>query len=308
MSFRELFSEHVLSLDRLRAFLDVVDAGSIVKAAGGDPNRQSQYSRQIKELEVFFGATLTTRKGRRITFTEEGERLARLIRSSFESLADFRADSRNEQRRTSVAAGASVIEWLLAPVLAECRATLGNVLMETRTMRSGDVVRALDDGQTDFGIIRSDAVTPSLSVEVIGEIGYSLFAPRSLAVSGNPRSGKAWEQLLSNLPQARLVEGGRLRRAIDEAHEALLIRPQIVAETTSLLQLAALVNQGQCAAILPQTAKSSFSTDEVTAIPLTGFLNYQRKLCLVWQASRLKKRGWGDAQARAIAISLRKRI
>ena len=72
---KELFSEHGLSLDRLKSFLDVVEAGSIVKAAAGDTNRQSQYSRQIKELEVFFGAELTKRRGRRIEITEEGERL-----------------------------------------------------------------------------------------------------------------------------------------------------------------------------------------------------------------------------------------
>ena len=33
---KELFSEHGLSLDRLKSFLDVVEAGSIVKAAGSD--------------------------------------------------------------------------------------------------------------------------------------------------------------------------------------------------------------------------------------------------------------------------------
>ena len=38
-------------MERLKTFLEVAQAGSIVGAAGGDCVRQSQYSRQIKELE-----------------------------------------------------------------------------------------------------------------------------------------------------------------------------------------------------------------------------------------------------------------
>ena len=157
MNYSKLFAEHGLSLDRLKSFLDVVEAGSIVKAAGGDTNKQSQYCRQIKELETFFSAELTRRKGRRIEITEEGQRLAKLIRDSFTVLADFRADSKNEARRAVIAGGASVIEWLIAPALADCRKALGNPILETHTLRSADVVRALDDGQIDFGILRADA-------------------------------------------------------------------------------------------------------------------------------------------------------
>jgi len=56
-----LFAENGLSLDRLRALLEVGASGSIVKATHGDPVRQSQYSRQIKELEDFFRVKLVER-------------------------------------------------------------------------------------------------------------------------------------------------------------------------------------------------------------------------------------------------------
>ena len=41
-----LFAAGGLSLERLRSFLAVAEAGSIAKAAKGDPTRQSQFSRQ----------------------------------------------------------------------------------------------------------------------------------------------------------------------------------------------------------------------------------------------------------------------
>jgi hypothetical protein len=48
--FDRLFSLAGLSLDRLRTFLRVAEAGNLSKAAQGDVTKQSQFSRQIKEL------------------------------------------------------------------------------------------------------------------------------------------------------------------------------------------------------------------------------------------------------------------
>src|ERR1051325_593529 len=63
--FQKLFAESGLSLDRLKALLEAGAAGSIAKAARGDPVRQSQYSRQIKELENFFQTKLVTETRKR---------------------------------------------------------------------------------------------------------------------------------------------------------------------------------------------------------------------------------------------------
>lgn len=304
MSYSELFAEYGLSLDRLRAFLIVVEAGSIVKAAGGDANRQSQYSRQIKELEAFFGAELTRRKGRRIEITEEGERLARLIRGSFTDLADFKADSKNEPRRAVIAGGASVIEWMVAPSIARCRASLGNPLMETLSLRSADVVRALDDGKVDFGILRGDSIPAAISRAEIGQLSYRLFVPTRLAPQSTPRSGAAWDKLLSEMPQARLLGGGRLRQAVDEAHQSLTCRPNIIAEASSLLQLAAMVKSGQCGAVLPHTARLVVG-ENAKAISPTGFFDYSRSLCVVYKETAINRRGWDKQTAEELASCLR---
>jgi hypothetical protein len=45
-----LFSERVLSPDRLTVLIEVRDASTIAQAAPSDPVRQSQYSRQLREL------------------------------------------------------------------------------------------------------------------------------------------------------------------------------------------------------------------------------------------------------------------
>ena len=304
MSYKELFSEHGLSLDRLRSFLEVVDAGNIVKAAGGDSNKQSQYSRQIKELEAFFGAELTTRKGRRITITEEGERLSRLIRSSFENLSDFRADSRNEPHRAVIAGGASIIEWILAPQLPKCRQALGSPILETRSMRSADIIRALDDRSIHFGVLREDAAPPSVSKHVLGEIEYRLFLPTELNPGTPPKSHASWEKLFTTLPLARPVEGGRLRSCIDEAFQSSFIRPQIIAECTSMIQQAAMVQHGHCAAILPMTARATLG-EHIRDITLTGFLDYRRTLCLVYKGSVIEQKNWDSKHTKSLTKTLK---
>lgn len=297
---RSLFEDKGLSLDRLRSFLEVVESGSIARAAGQDANRQSQFSRQIKELEIFFGAELTRREGRRIAITEEGERLARIIRNSFTELSDFRADSQHEKRRLTIAAGASVIEWLLPSAFQTIRAELGGPLIEARHCRSAEVVRGLDDGRIDFGILRADILPRSITSVPIGTVMYRLFVPKELAPERRPNNIKRWEQFLEQLPQARLL-GGRLRRAIDEAHQAIGVRPQVVAEMSSFLQIAALVRGGTCGAILPVTASVSLPEKDFKAFGLEGFLNYQRELYLVFNRERMEKRGWSLSAVSKIA-------
>lgn len=62
--FENLFSIGGLSIERLKSFIDVAERGSIARVADGDPSRQSLISRQIGELESFFGVELTKRKGK----------------------------------------------------------------------------------------------------------------------------------------------------------------------------------------------------------------------------------------------------
>ena len=62
--YSALFSKGGLSLDRLRNFVLISEAGGLSRAAGRDPTRMSLFSKQIKELESFFGTSLTIRQGR----------------------------------------------------------------------------------------------------------------------------------------------------------------------------------------------------------------------------------------------------
>src|SRR6185436_3332087 len=108
-----------LSLDRLQAFLAITEAGGIARAAPNQPVRQSQLSRQLKELETALGRSLFVRKGRRLEPTEAGARLARVVRELKWGLAQSVATS--GQLRVRLAAGDSVLTWLVLPLLGRLR-------------------------------------------------------------------------------------------------------------------------------------------------------------------------------------------
>src|SRR5215204_5081438 len=107
--FERLFAENGLSLDRIRALLEVGAAGSIVKAAGGDPVRQSQYSRQIKELEDYFQSKLVQRQGKGIRLTSNGKELARISRFFLLGLSNFKRGCLTEEQTFRIGAGATFL-------------------------------------------------------------------------------------------------------------------------------------------------------------------------------------------------------
>ena len=88
MDKETLLSTSGLSMDRLANFCRIAEFGSLSKAAGGDPGKQSLYSRQMRELEEFFGVELKRRQGNGFAITEAGRRLAQLTRAHLAGLED----------------------------------------------------------------------------------------------------------------------------------------------------------------------------------------------------------------------------
>src|SRR4029077_18865113 len=113
--FKELLAEGGLSLDRLKNFCAIAEAGWIARAAGGAPSEQALYGRQVRELEQFFGVELTRRKGKGIEVTEQGRELARQVRAQLQSLSDFKRACARQAIEIRIASGISIVEWLLVP-------------------------------------------------------------------------------------------------------------------------------------------------------------------------------------------------
>lgn len=156
--FDSLFSERGLSLDRLKVLIEVRDAGSIAQAAPGDPVRQSQFSRQLRELSEFFGCEVARRRGKILKLTAPGERPAELAREHLRLLDDFRSACRVESVAFTIGAGDSLIQWLVIPRIGRVMQSFPGTRFATSNLRTNEIVQQLTDGRIDFGLIRRDAV------------------------------------------------------------------------------------------------------------------------------------------------------
>lgn len=256
--FEQLFDISGLSLDRMRSFLKVAEAGNLTKAARGDQVRQSQYSRQIKELEGFFGVALTRRVGRRIEITEEGRRLAMVIHRQFSELDDFRESMAGRSIRICFGSQGSVIDWLLIPRLAEMSRVLGHTIIEAEQMRTMDVVRAVADGRLDFGIVREDSLPPETKRHRLCSVGYAVFAHNALW-----KGCSSATDLVGKAPVAELLPGGQFVQRWQQWLSQAKLHPQVVARVSSFTDLARAVKQGHAAAVLPDMAAVDFDPKKI---------------------------------------------
>jgi DNA-binding transcriptional LysR family regulator len=295
--FGNLFSISGLSLERLRTFLQVVEAGNISKAALGDSTKQSQFSRQIKEIESFFGVALTRRVGRRIEITEEGQKLALVIRRQFRELDDFRESMQGRSVTVRLGSQGSVIDWLVLPRIAEVHKTLGNALVEVEQMRTLEIVRAVADGRLDFGIVREDALPKKHKRWKLGKVGYALFAANTLW-----KGRVCVEDVIRNAPMIDLLPGGQFSTHWQAWLEKEKLRPKVIARVSSFTDVAKAVQVGYAAAVLPDLAALAFDSKNFEHCSIPDLSS--RSLVLIANARSLDRAGLSDSAATKLATLL----
>jgi DNA-binding transcriptional LysR family regulator len=179
--FEKLFAEAGLSLDRLRALVQVGASGSIVRAAPGDPARQSQFSRQLKELEDFFQTALVERHGKGIRLTANGRELARISRFFLLGLSNFQRGCLTEGQTYRLGARVTFNQHFLLPLLAEWSAeTKGHVSFIVEAVAHDDVERRLHELTLDFGIISDAKISRPLKTAELGGCRLELWVPKAL--------------------------------------------------------------------------------------------------------------------------------
>lgn len=277
--FNNLFAQGGLSLDRMRSFCAVAEAGGVTRAAGGDAVRQSQFSRQIKELETFFGAELTRRQGKSIVLSSAGVRLAKIIRESFTALDDFHRGCKSEPIEFSIGAGDALLQWLLFPRLAQLHDALPTVAFQVLSLRTLDISERINNLQLDFGLVRKDAVSPLHSFEPLGMQTYSLFVP--VALLGDSKKTD-WKKIITRIPLATITGEGAFRASLEREAVKGKLRLKFSLLCSSFPQAAKALQSERYAAILPSIALAELDQNHFASIP-TPFLKSQaREICLIW--------------------------
>ena len=276
-----LLAKSGFSLERLAGFCAVASAGSIVGAARGDAVRQSLLSRQIRELEEFFGTELVRRLGRGLVLTDAGVRLATLGRSQFSAFEDFAAGCQKAPVRIAIAASESLLQWLVLPHLPALRKAAAEATFVFHHEDNIAIAARVQEGIHDFGLIRRKVARGEAGAVELGLLHEVLIAPRSLL----RRPDLTLTEALTTLPMA-IPLAGTLRSAVD----AYLTRQtkrspcqmRLAMECTSYLHSSSALKTGTCAAILPRLALTDFPEEHFAHWPLTPLKLVRHPVSLIW--------------------------
>lgn len=285
--FESLFSERGLSLDRLKVLIEVRDAGSIAQAAPGDIVRQSQYSRQLRELSEYFGCEVAQRRGKLLKLTAQGERLAELAREHLRAIADFRTECKQQSIAFSIGAGDSLIQWLVIPRLGKIVDAFPGTHFATTNLRTNEIVQQLTESRLDFGIIRKNAMAPGLKAVSLGVVRYVALVPEPLL---KHRGKVALADAFTTLPLATQTTDGQFTSGLREIAKTLGVPLTPALSCQSFPQTLAAVRTGKFWGIVPELAVPELPASTAHRIADPALHVLDREAMLAWNPRLIRVR------------------
>lgn len=271
--FKEFLQSDGLSLERLHTLVLLAESGSLTRAAGGDPGRQTRMSHHLRELGEFFHVALTERSGRTLKLSPKGLELAQIARSQLSTLQNFARSVETSEHEWKVGAGDSVLQWWLMPALGRRGLPPQWSLQNLRTVEIGTRVA---DERLDFGLVRSDSVRDGVEAAEIGTIRYAIVVPRRLL-----RGNLSTKTALAELPHATIGTDGQLTERLRKIANDLGSVFQARLKCDSLGLCLAAVRTGRYAAVLP-----TYILDEETLagveIVEADLEELSRPMSLIW--------------------------
>jgi DNA-binding transcriptional LysR family regulator len=288
MTIEELF-QRGLSLDKLRSFLAVVQAGSVTAAAKGEASRRSLMSRQVSELERTLGLELFLRQGKSLSLTESGRELALLTAGYFSEFEDLvrRATSRESHLR--VGAGASTLDALVFPRINELRRELPNTDFEFATNSTAGILSDLRQGALDIGIVRDGNLGPDLVATPCAKLEFVLVCRTDF-----DRNLPDWNlsKFLTRAPLAMIRGSGEFVSSFNNLCDELEIEPKITIRTESFDQIRQMMLAGHPAGLLPKPLAASLPATDFHLVDDSSLRCLSRQIAVVidTRMARMKDR------------------
>lgn len=233
-----------ITLEELRAWVAVVDSGSITAAAEQLEQTTSGISRALSRLESKLQTTLMHRTTRRLALTDEGAIFlehARQILTSVERAEEQIARRRETPAgRLRINANTPFMLHVIVPLLAEFRQRYPQIELELNT---DDIVIDLLEQQTDIAIRIGELRDSTLRARVLGSSATRLVAsPDYLAKHGIPDSVAALSQ--HQLIGFSQLDTHNIWPVWQQEGEFLRIKPTMTASSGETLRQLALQGLG----------------------------------------------------------------
>jgi LysR family transcriptional regulator, transcriptional activator of the cysJI operon len=208
---------NAMHVETLKTFCDLVETGSLSRAARLNLVSQSAVSQQLRALEQRYGRRLIERAPRiGARPTEAGRLLYDEVKPLLERLG---AVEQRLRARPDVVAGTvrvatvySVGLHTLPPVIKRCLADHPSVNVRLSYRRTNEVYAACLDGEIDFGIVALPTRRPQLEIAPLGHDELVIVAPPTHPIARRARCplgalhGQPFIGFDRDIPTRRLVD------------------------------------------------------------------------------------------------------
>jgi DNA-binding transcriptional LysR family regulator len=243
-----------MELHQLRYLRAVVRSGSVTVAAEAEFVSQPSVSKQLRLLEKEFGVPLFHRVGRRVIATEAGMALADCADRVFDDLSATVASVSGPESVSGgtlrMCATETVVDNLLPQALTKLRTRYPRCQVRVEMLGTDDAVKQVLANEVDLAIVALPLADSRLEVQVLLEEDVLLAVPPN-----HPWSGRAFVTMNEVLQTSDLMlsmPGHGLRALVNEASQALAIRPIPGLELRSQSALLAMVAEGGGVAFAPR--------------------------------------------------------
>jgi len=277
------------TFDQLRAFGQVVAAGSVSLAAERLNLTQPAVSLRVRQLERQLGVRLLERVGRRVAPTAAGRallphvrRIEAAVAEAMERMADHAGTAVG---RVRLGTGATACIYLLPPLLRDLRGRFPRLDIEVRTGNTPEMLKSLEANMIDIAFATLPAsgrmfeAVPVLTDEIVAVF----------AAGNEPSANGITAAELAELPLVLYEPGGNSRRVIDDWFGRAGVSPKPVMELGNIEAIKELVGAGLGCGLLPRLALRNAASGPIAARSLSPALH--RELGIVLRRDKTPDRG-----------------
>ena len=248
-----------MELRHLTTFAAAAEQQSFTRAAEVLELTQAAVSQQVKALETELGTKLFDRRGRGVSLTASGRRLAEYARQILdlaeEALCQVGDAEQHVTGHLRIATSSVPSEWLVPELLAEFRVRYPEVRESLAVSDSSLAAAAVEAGEADVGFVGELPRSSKLEAQAVAEDEFVL-----VVAADHRLAGKRTTTLKQLRHEALIVRepGSGSRRCIEQAldeHGLPLAELEIALEVNSNDAIRAAVERGVGVAFLSQRDK-----------------------------------------------------
>ncbi len=272
-----------MDLRHLETFVKIAELKSFTKAAEEMYLTQPTVSKQIVDLERYFGVKLIDRTKRTVTLTKAGEILFRyakdflsLKKETIDAIAAFKGLQEGD-----ITVGASNIPgvYILPGLLHIFKQQYNNIRFRLIIADSKEIIRKMEEGEIDIGFVGAKYETKKIEYKKFLEDTIVMIAPPSFPGTINIKQ-------LKNYPLIMREPGSGTRNHFESSLKKLKVdvlpELQIVAELTDTEAIKEAVKNGMGISYISKMAiVHELANNNLKCLNIEGLPNIARSLYIV---------------------------